>query len=87
LTASLILINNGFPVQFLTMPAATQATQLSIYDIAEETGYTPAGIHKAIERLGIPPELITPGGVRYFSRLAVDKLKEHMRTKPKNGDS
>jgi hypothetical protein len=66
---------------------ATAPKQVSIYDIAEETGYTPAGVHKAIERLGIEPELITPSGARYFSRLAIDKLRQEMRTKPKNGDA
>lgn len=70
------------------MPATeVRNKQVSIYDIAAETGYTPAGIHKAIERLSLDPELTTPNGTRYFSRLVIPILKEHMRAKPKNGDS
>jgi DNA-binding transcriptional MerR regulator len=73
-------ITNGVPV-----PPVDR--RVSIYDIAEETGYSPSGIHRALDRLGIEPEDVTPGGVRYFSPLAIEKLREHMRTKPKNGDS
>lgn len=65
------------------MPGASDvATPLSIYDLAEKLGYTAAGVHKAIERLGIKPEQITPSGFRYFSPLAIDILREHMRTAP-----
>lgn len=65
------------------MPASSNvATPLSVYDLAVKLGYTPAGIHKAIERLGIKPEQITPSGFRYFSPLAIDILREHMRTAP-----
>ena len=68
------------------MPAASDvATPLSVYDLAEKLGYTPAGVHKAIERLGIKPEQITPSGFRYFSPLALGILREHMRTAP-NGN-
>lgn len=66
------------------MPAEpVVSTPLSIYDLAEKLGYSPAGVHKALERIGIKPEQVTPGGVRYFSPLAIDKLREHMRTPPK----
>lgn len=70
-------INKGVPVPPIDR-------RVSIYDIAEETGYTPAGIHKALDRLGIEPEDITPGGVRYFSPLAIEKLREHMRPSPRS---
>jgi hypothetical protein len=70
------------------MPATeAPSKQISIYDIAAATGYTPAGIHKAIERLGLEPEMTTPNGTRYFSRLVIPILKDHMRVKPKNGAS
>lgn len=58
------------------------ATPLSIYDLALKLGYTPAGVHRAIERLGIKPEQITPSGFRYFSPLALEILREKMRTAP-----
>lgn len=65
------------------MPAETVAsTPLSIYDLAEKLGYTAAGIHKAIDRLGIQPEQITPSGFRYFSPLVLGILREHMRAAP-----
>lgn len=57
---------------------------LSIYDIAEETGYSAAGIHKAIERFGIEPDFTSRGGFRYFSPTVVDTLREQMRTSPKS---
>lgn len=52
---------------------------VSIYDIAEELGYSAVAIHKAIERYSYEPEEITPGGVRYFSRLIIPLLREKMR--------
>lgn len=62
--------------------ASDVATPLSIYDLAEKLGYTAAGVHKAIERLAIVPQQITPSGFRYFSPLVIEILREHMRTAP-----
>lgn len=73
-------INNG------AVPVPVVAKPLSVYDIAEEMGYTPAGVHKAIERLSILPEQVTPAGVRYFSPLIIEKLREHMRRSPGNDE-
>jgi hypothetical protein len=61
-------------------PAAKSPPKpVSIYDIAEELGYRAVAIHKAIERYGYEPEEVTPGGVRYFSRLIISLLREKMR--------
>jgi hypothetical protein len=68
------------------MPTETKsATPVSIYSIARELGYTPAAIHKAIDRYGYEPETVTPGGVRYFSRLIIQLLRDKMRKSP-NGN-
>jgi hypothetical protein len=61
------------------------ANQVSIYDIADATGYSPAAIHKAIERFGYMPEYVTPGGARYFSHTLIEILKEKMRKHNCNG--
>lgn len=70
------------------MPAAefkknhAPSKRVSIYDIADELGYTAAAVHKAVDRFGYEPEETTPGGVRYFSRLVIALLREKMRKSP-----
>jgi hypothetical protein len=61
------------------------AKRLSIYDIAKRTGHSHVAVHNAIDRLGILPDEVTPGGARYFSENVVMFLKEKMRP-PQNGN-
>jgi hypothetical protein len=64
------------------MPAVPLSDFLSIYDIAEQLGCSPPGVHKAIDRLGIEPAETTRSGYRYFKPSVVDILRKKMRLQP-----
>lgn len=64
------------------MPAETETAQLlSIYDLAEQMGYSHVAIYKAVKRLGIKPDQVTAGEQCFYSENILQILRDKMRKK------
>ena len=69
-------VTNG-QAQDVLSPA--HPSPLSCADIAARLGRNPVSVSRAVKRIALEPEIITPGGYKFYSETSVALIEKAMR--------